>query len=487
MIDILIRNVTAITMDAERRIIQNSSIAIKSDRVVAVGSGSDIDIKYNSAEKVIDGSDMVAIPGLIDCHSHAGHGLVRSLGAGDGNAWFNACADIYARYSTVEFWRAEARLAQLERLKAGVTTSLTLLGGGADIYRTDDPVFGDTHCEATVESGLRTILAVGPGPRPFPQQFCTYKDDSIHESDVSFSRQLEVSEILIQRWNDVRKHRTGICLIMPVYNAEDMAKDPGARSEIEMMSFEIAKLRAKHDVLFTQDGHRSGTIKIARDLGLIGPFALLSHSVDLTDEDISALKETDSNVVHNPSAIMSVYGRCPAPELIGEGITVCIGSDAMAPDRGFDMFKHMTQCMHYHRRHFKDPSWMPPGKVLEMTTIDAAKALSLDDTIGSIEVGKKADIVLVDMRKPHLYPPNLPVTRLAHFANAADVDTVIVDGKILLNQRSPKIVNEEEILDSATAELSLALERSGLQSLTIEPPDFWGVNRRQAIDYPIGK
>ena len=162
-----------------------------------------------------------------------------------------------------------------------------------------------------------------------------------------------------------------------------------------------------------------------------------------------------------------------------------MGSDAGAPDRGFDMFKHMTQCMHYHRRHFRDPSWMPPGKVLEMTTIDAAKALGMDDLIGSLEVGKKADIVLVDMRKPHLYPANMPVTRLAHFANAADVDTVIVDGRILMSQRVPENVNEEEILDSANMQLSLALERSGLQHLTDEPPDFWGVNRRQTKDYPV--
>jgi cytosine/adenosine deaminase-related metal-dependent hydrolase len=220
---------------------------------------------------------------------------------------------------------------------------------------------------------------------------------------------------------------------------------------------------------------------------LLGPFALLSHSVDLTDEDISALKESGASVVHNPSAIMSVYGRCPAPELIGEGVTVCIGSDAGAPDRGFDMFRHMAQCMHYHRRHFRDPAWMPPGKVLEMTTIDAAKALGLEDTIGSIEIGKKADIVLVDMRKPHLYPANMPVTRLAHFANAADVDTVIVDGNVLLSQRVSKHVNEKEILEAANAELLMALERSGLQHLTTEPADFWGVNRRHAEHYPVQK
>lgn len=89
------------------------------------------------------------------------------------------------------------------------------------------------------------------------------------------------------------------------------------------------------------------------------------------------------------------------------------------------------------------------GKVLEMTTIDSASALGLDDVLGSLEVGKKADIVLVDMKKPHLYPPNMPVTRLAHFANAGDVDTVIVDGSVLLSQRKAMVVDEEEILKSS--------------------------------------
>lgn len=271
---------------------------------------------------------------------------------------------------------------------------------------------------------------------------------------------------------------------MPVFRAADMA-DAKGRAEIERMSQEVAGLRAEHGVLFTQDGHREGTVAVARDLGLLGPFALLSHSVDLTTEDIAALKETGANIVHNPSAIMSVYGRCPAPELIGEGVTVCIGSDAGAPDRGFDMFRHMAQCMHYHRRHFRDPAWLPPGKVFEMTTIDSAAALGLDDVLGSLEVGKKADIVLVDMKKPHLYPPNMPVTRLAHFANAGDVDTVIVDGKMLLSQRKAMAVDEEEVLEAAAKELTLALERTGLQGLTAEPEDFWRVNRRRNQDYPV--
>ena len=105
---------------------------------------------------------------------------------------------------------------------------------------------------------------------------------------------------------------------------------PSGRSTSEL----CATVLARYDTLFTQDGHRNGSIAIARELGLLGPFALLSHSVDLTPADFAALTGTGAHIVHNPSAIMSIYGRCPAPELIEKGVTVCLGSDAGAPDRG---------------------------------------------------------------------------------------------------------------------------------------------------------
>jgi len=123
--------------------------------------------------------------------------------------------------------------------------------------------------------------------------------------------------------------------------------------------------------------------------------------------------------------------------------------------------------------------------VLEMATIEAARALGLGDTIGSLEPGKKADIVLVDMRKPHLWPPNMPVTRLAHFANGADVDTVIVDGRVLMRGRQLAELDEAEILDDAARELSLALERTGLAHLTREPDEFWNSARRASASYPV--
>jgi cytosine/adenosine deaminase-related metal-dependent hydrolase len=229
----------------------------------------------------------------------------------------------------------------------------------------------------------------------------------------------------------------------------------------------VMDLREDHNLLFTQDGHRSGSIALAEELGILGPWAYLSHSVDLTPEDMAAAKRSGASIVHNPSAIMSVLGRCPAPELRDMGVNVALGSDAAAPDRGYDMFRHMAQCLHYHRRHFRDPEVMMPRDVLEMCTIDAAKAIGMEAELGSLEEGKKADIVMLDRRKPHLYPPIMPLTAVTQFANAADVDTVIVNGEIRMRDRKTAL-NESAILDEAAGELNAALARCGLTHLLVE-------------------
>ena len=166
-------------------------------------------------------------------------------------------------------------------------------------------------------------------------------------------------------------------------------------------------------------------------------------------------------------------GRCPAPELIEKGVRVVIGSDGAAPDRGFDMFRHMSQCMHYHRTFFKDTSIMPPGKVLEMVTIDSAKGFGLEDSIGSIEINKLADIILIDMFKPHLIPMNMPVSRLTYYANAADVDTVLVDGEIVMQNRIPTKINENEILEFAENESNIMIKENNFEKLMDIPDNFW--------------
>jgi cytosine/adenosine deaminase-related metal-dependent hydrolase len=455
-----ITNTTAITMDPVRRVIDNATILFEEDRITAVGPADEVTVPH--AAKQIPGRDMITLPGLIDSHAHAGHGLTRNLGGGDGEAWFQACEDIYTRGSTPGFWQAEARLSGLERLKAGITTCTMLLGGGADHYRTDTVEAGDLHCAATREIGVRTMLAVGLNRGPFPRAYRSL--DLARDVTLTFENQLAVCGELAQTHGDLLGDGTGICLIMPVYSSDDLDKAP---DEIRRMCRAAMDLREKYGMLFTQDGHREGSIALAEDLGILGPWAYLSHSVDLTPEDMAAAKRSGASIVHNPSAIMSVLGRCPAPELREMGVNVALGSDAAAPDRGYDMFRHMAQCLHYHRRHFRDPEVMMPLDVLEMCTIHAAQAIGLAKELGSLEAGKKADIVMLDRRKPHLYPPMMPMTTVAQFANAADVDTVIVNGKIRMQHRRTNL-DEDGILSFATQELHEVVARCGLADLMEE-------------------
>lgn len=467
--DLLIRCATIVTVDADRRVLEDGWIAVSDERIADIGTG-----QPPMAKSVIDRPGLIALPGLIDAHSHAGHGLVRAAGDGDGDLWFRICEEIYSGAATPSFWRAEARLTLLERLMAGVTTAVSLLGGGPDVLRTDTPEAGDAHCAATRESGLRTIMAVGPGRLPFPRHF------GPDRRPVRFEDQMAVSADLIARHDDLLDRGTGVALILPVYAPDHMEAHA---DEIRAMSRAMRDLQDSTGVLFTQDGHRTDTIALAAELGLLSPRAALSHSVDLSPADFAALTETGASIVHNPSAIMSILGRCPVPELIEAGVTVCLGSDAGAPDRGFDMWRHMAQAMHYHRRHFRDPSVLPEGKVLEMCTIDAARALGLASEIGSLEVGKRADIVLLDGRAAHLWPPVMPLNRITHFASAADVNSVIVNGKVLMRDRVPSELSADEILTEAELEADRVFAACGQSASRRESPQTWGLARRQTGRY----
>jgi len=133
--------------------------------------------------------------------------------------------------------------------------------------------------------------------------------------------------------------------------------------------------------------------------------------------------------------------------------------------------------MRYQRRHYRDPRVLPPGKCLELCTIDAAHALGLEAELGSLEVGKRADVTLIDLHKPHLYPVNMPVDRVVYYANGNDVDTVIIDGKILLEKGEFLYVDLDKYLDIAQKELDRAVEKSGLDALYEVPDGYWNASR----------
>lgn len=455
---LIIDNAIVLRMDGQRKA-EPGHLLIEGDRIAAVGAGPAPALE--GAER-IDAQGGIALPGFVDAHAHAGHALTKGLGA-TSDEWMRIAGACYAEATDAEFWRAEAALSALERAKCGTTTAALLFGGGPDVMRTEAPEAAEAHMDAVAAVGVAEVLAVGPNRPSGPRAYTEWTGDVRRERVVSPRAQIEVAADLIRRRHGGAGGLTRLAVSLPVFSAEDLSAD-GADSPGSLSTAACALARDA-GVLLVQDGHRNDSIATAERHGVL-PAAggLFAHSIDLTEADIAALERSGAAVAHNPSALMSVVGRCPAPELAARGVTVALGSDAPAPDRPFDMFRIMFHAHRYHARHLRDDSVLPPWELLEMATIRGARALGLEKEIGSLETGKRADVIIVDARKPHLWPPAAPEQRLTRFANGADVDATIVAGRVLMRGRKVLSVNEDRILRDAASAYATMLERAGLSA-----------------------
>ena len=217
MADILITGGTIITMDPDRRVIDDGAVAVEGDRIVAVGPRAEVEAQHTAA-RTIDAQRKVIMPGLIDAHGHAGHGLVKTLAGGYSSVWAETTDRIYAEGTTEEFWYAEALLTSLERLKFGVTTGLTFLGGGTMVMRSDDAASGDRHCEAVESIGIREFFVVGPSNPPYPRRYSHWDGGSRSDRMVDFDEQLATAETLVSRWHGKANGRLQACMMLPVHN-----------------------------------------------------------------------------------------------------------------------------------------------------------------------------------------------------------------------------------------------------------------------------
>jgi len=459
MIDLLVTAGVALTVDPHDRVIDDAAIAIDEGVIVGVGTAGEVAGRYR-AKETIDVPHGVVLPGLVDAHSHAGHALVRTV-ADDLDAWMEACAVIYLHGATPDFWEAEARLTAVERLLAGTTTSLSMLGGAGDTIRADDPDHGRAHLAAYAETGLRSVLVVGPGGPPFPKVTTDHRSGEARRVESGLEDQLATVEALAAAATEPlgRVATTFPTLSMDEIGGAGLAAAAG----------EVARLAERLDLRIVQDGHRGDTVRASAELGLLGSRSLLSHATDLDAADIELIAAAGASIAHNPAAIFSQVGRCPVPELIAAGVAVGLGSDATAPDRSADMFRHMFALTRYHRADRRDPGLFPPAQTLRMATMGSARALGLDASIGSLEVGKAADVVVVDAGKPHLTPLTHPVHQIVYFATGADVDTVIVDGVVRMRRRTIEHVDLEAVMREARRQQELAVERASAAGATVPP------------------
>lgn len=438
MSSILIKNGTLVTMDAQNSIV-SGDLLIEDGRIVAVGR--DVD----SAELVIDAKGCAVLPGFIQTHLHLCQTLFR--GTADDLAlidWLRKRVWPMEAAHNAASVRASARLAIAELIKGGTTCALTM----ETVSHTDE-VF-----RVVAETGFRATIG----------KCMMDKGDEVpaelrEDTEQSINEAVEI----IERWHGREDGRIRACFA-PRFavscTAELLSRVGKLAPERGVMIHTHASENSKEcELVEAESGMRN--LSYLDSLGITGAHVVLAHCVHLNDGEMATLKRSHTNVSHCPSSNLKLgSGLAPVKEMIDEGISVSLGADGAACNNRLDMFTEMrTAALLQKMRH--GPEVLPATRVLRMATIDGAGALGLANEIGSLETGKRADVIVVDLSAPHCLPKASDiVSSVVYSAQPADVRTVIIDGQLVMKERELLTLEESEVADEANREMALLRERA---------------------------
>lgn len=448
-------NATLITLNPRREIITQGALLVTGQRIAAIGKSKEMRERY-PAEPRLDCNGNVLLPGLIDTHVHTAQAMLRGcaddLGLLD---WLFKRVWVLQGSYTVEDGRASAALCALEMIKSGTTAFIeTML---AERYGIDGVA------EVLLQSGLRA--AIGKIVMDLPSY--ARSENRMHPGMVEDSETSVRNTLLAyDRWNGAGEGRLQIWFgprtpggVTPSLYDEisRLAQERGMGITIH-----LSEVREDIDYAVSQ-GFRSPT-EFARAHGLLGPRTVLAHCVWTDADDWRILAETGTHVTHNPASnAKTATGIAPVQGMLQAGVNVSIGCDGGPSNNTYDMLRDMRLVSYLANLTEGDPTAVPAETVLEMATLRGAQAMGLEKEIGSLEVGKRADFILVNMDAPHLTPAWDPVSTLVYAACGTDVDTVVIDGKIVMQGRQVLTLDETAILADIRGRYQEVARRGGLQ------------------------
>jgi cytosine/adenosine deaminase-related metal-dependent hydrolase len=478
--DLLVTGGAVITMDAANRVIDDGAVAVAGDRIVAVGPAAAVRDRFPAPRRTLDARRHAVLPGLIDTHGHGGHTLARTIGGHTRPYGWRAMIDhLYFRSTTEAYWYADGLLSALERLRFGTTTGIAMLGSAP---RTDRPEFARAFARGYGEVGNRVIVGVGPARPPWPRRF-SYWDGMVKtDRNVSYEECIDTTEALIAGDDGSWNGRVSMWVSASRFLAPSRL-DPMFREEqIPFARRQATDMRRLADKYRTGIHTHSygGAIQYVHDHfeGLLGPDVVLAHCTGLSPAEVEIFAKTGARVSHCPSSgrYADDHAPCPVPALLEAGAIVAIATDGTNSST-FDLFKDVRRAIYIQRYEQQDRYVLPPGRALKMVTIDAARAIGRGDDLGSLEVGKKADLVFLDLWKAHLQPINMLVEQIVAKAMGSDVATVVCDGRVILERGRPTQVDQDEVLERAVAEAGFMRERAGVEPLLGQAAGFWDCSR----------
>jgi 5-methylthioadenosine/S-adenosylhomocysteine deaminase len=427
-VSLIITGGDVVTMDGSRRVVSPGAIAVDGRDIVAVGAPGDIARQFVAAE-TIDAAGSVVLPGLVNTHTHAPmvmyRGLADDLALMDWLQKYIFPAE--AKTVSPEMVRVGTRLAALEMIQSGTTTF-------ADMYYFEEEV-----AKAAKATGLRGVL--GQTIIGFPVADARTPADSLKRTEA-FIEAFAGDDLITAAPAPHSPYTVDEATLRAVRELADRHHTP--------ILIHVAE--TKDEVEVVREKHKLTPVAWLDAIGFLGRDVVAAHGVWLDDADIATLKRAGTSVSHNPESNMKLAsGAAPIPKCLAAGVTVGLGTDGAASNNDLDMFEAMRQAAFLHKLVSNDPRVVPASAVLEMATIGGARALGLEKTIGSLEAGKRADLIVVAMDGARQTPMYNPVSHLVYVAQGSDVRTTVVNGRVLMRDRRMRTLDERVVLADARA------------------------------------
>ena len=428
-IDLIIIGGKALLLDSKNTCIENAAVAVNANKIVAVGHTEQITKQYK-AKKTITANDSLIMPGFVNCHTHAAmtcfRGIADDLELMD---WLNNYifpAEAKNVNKELAYWGS--LLGTAEMIKSGTTTF-------CDMY-----IFEDETARAAKETGMRCLVGEVLFDFPSPN-FKTVAEG------------IAYTKMLIEKWKDdplvniiIEPHALYTCSKPLLMEVKELAETKRL-AEYYHLPIGLHLLENAAEKKQLEEKFGKGAVSFLKDIGYLDEQLIAFHCVHFSDEDINLFADHGCKVSHNPASNMKLAsGVAPVPEMLKAGITVGLGTDGCASNNNLDMIKEMSTAAKLHKVARLDPTVMDAQTVVRMGTIEGAKALGMEKSIGSLEAGKKADIIVIGLKKPHLTPLYSEYSHLVYAMSGADVDTVIINGKVVMENRQLLTIDEEEVI-----------------------------------------
>ena len=404
----VIKNIQVVTMDSHSSIFKNGAIVIDDDKIVFAGNESDLTDELTADAKVIDGKGMTALPGFINAHTHSAMSVFRGFGN-----------DLPLMDWLHRIWPLEDQLKPEEVYWLSLLSIAEMIASGTTTF-CDMYMFMDHTMQAVIDSGVKAVLSRGlQGYDDFtPKRI----DETLYLIKHHGSAKGRIRAM-------VAPHAIYTCSPEFIKEWRDMAAENNVGIHIHLSE----TIKEVEDSL---EKYKKTPPALLEEIGLLDVPVAAAHCVHLTDEDVSILSRYNVSVLHCPISNMKLAsGFADTDRMLKNGICVALGTDGAASNNNLSIFKEMNMAALMIKGYKMDATAVNANTALQMATINGARALLIDNETGSLEAGKKADIILIDMDKPHYYPGSDIITDLVYSGHSSDVDTVFVNGEVLYKNR----------------------------------------------------